>query len=321
METRAHFVLIGTFTISVFVGVFLFVLWLAKVEIDREFAEYDIIFSSNVTGLSRGGDVRYNGIKVGEVTRLSLDPKNPSRVIARVRIDATTPVSEDSKATFEFIGLTGVAYIALAGGGPESKPLKPREGESVPTIVATPSAIQELFAGAPDALTGVNQVIMQVQQILSPDNITHVNNILTNLETVTNAAASRSGDIDSILANSQQISQDLASASAHIRELTEGLADLTVSANALLGDDGHALVEDTREAIRAYGMLAENANNIVTSNSAAIRSFAQDGLGQIGPLVVETRQMMRTLDRVLNRFESDPARYLSGNYAAEYEAD
>ena len=299
---------------SVFVGVFLFVLWLAKVEIDRDFAEYNIIFDSNVTGLSRGGDVRYNGIKVGEVTRLSLDLENPSLVIAHVRIDATTPVSQDSVATFEFIGLTGVAYIALAGGGPQSKPLMVAEGEDVPTIVASPSLFQSLFSGAPDVLTGANRVIMQVQQILNEENQQSIATMLANLETVTSAAAGRSEEIDAILVNGAAIAVDLA-------EATDALNDLSTNLSGLVDGEGRILIEEATSAVRAYGTLADSANDVVVDNSAAIRTFADGGLAEFGLFVVETRQLVRTLDRVLGRFETDPARYLSGNYAAEVEAE
>jgi len=299
---------------SVFVGVFLFVLWLAKVEIDRDFAEYNIIFDSNVTGLSRGGDVRYNGIKVGEVTRLSLDLENPSLVIAHVRIDATTPVSQDSVATFEFIGLTGVAYIALAGGGPQSKPLMVAEGEDVPTIVASPSLFQSLFSGAPDVLTGANRVIMQVQQILNEENQQSIATMLANLETVTSAAAGRSEEIDAILVNGAAIAVDLA-------EATDALNDLSTNLSGLVDGEGRILIEEATSAVRAYGTLADSANDVVVDNRAAIRAFADGGLAEFGLFVVETRQLVRTLDRVLGRFETDPARYLSGNYAAEVEAE
>ncbi len=314
METRAHFVLIGTFTMSVFVGVFLFVLWLAKVEIDRDFADYNIIFESNVTGLSRGGDVRYNGIKVGEVTRLSLDPENPSRVFAYVRIDTTTPVSQDSVATFEFIGLTGVAYIALAGGGPQSKPLELKKGEDVPSIVATPSAIQSLFSGAPDVLTGANRVILQVQQALNEENQQRFANFLDNLETVSQAAAGRAEEIDAILVSGAAIAADLAEATSAINELSTNLS-------GLVDGEGRVLIEEATSAVRAYGTLADSANDVVIDNSASIRAFADGGLAEFGLFVGETRQLVRTLDRVLGRFESDPARYLSGNYAAEVEAE
>ena len=95
METRAHHVLIGSFAILAFLLGLGFVLWLSKTSADREFSFYDVVFTEAVTGLSKGGLVQYNGIKVGEVTQLKLAPDDPRKVIARVRLDGDTPVKVD----------------------------------------------------------------------------------------------------------------------------------------------------------------------------------------------------------------------------------
>ena len=70
METRAHHLLIGSFMLAFLVAIVAFVLWLAKTEVDREVARYNIYFSGSVAGLGIGGDVRFNGIKVGSVAEL-----------------------------------------------------------------------------------------------------------------------------------------------------------------------------------------------------------------------------------------------------------
>src|SRR5690606_17286853 len=96
METRAHHLLIGSFAILAFLIGLGFVLWLSKTGAEREFRHYDVVFTEAVTGLSKGGLVQYNGIKVGEVSRLSLDPRDPRKVIARVRLEGGTPVKQDT---------------------------------------------------------------------------------------------------------------------------------------------------------------------------------------------------------------------------------
>ena len=90
METRAHHVLIGAFTIAVFLLALGFVLWMSRSSTDDSYREYDIVFTEAVTGLSVGGLVQYNGIKVGEVRRLTLAPEDPRKVIAREELDAST---------------------------------------------------------------------------------------------------------------------------------------------------------------------------------------------------------------------------------------
>src|SRR3546814_9864301 len=89
---------------------------------DLNFDGYRIIFDGPVRGLSEGGEVQFNGIPVGEITRISLDPRNPNRVLAGVRLREDTPVRVDSTAATESQGITGGSYIQISAGTP-SKPL------------------------------------------------------------------------------------------------------------------------------------------------------------------------------------------------------
>ena len=85
METRAHHVLIGLFTLLVVGAALMFALWLGKSDADRQFEVYDIVFQEAVSGLSKGGTVEFNGIKIGDVSSLRLDPQDPA---SRGRIEA-----------------------------------------------------------------------------------------------------------------------------------------------------------------------------------------------------------------------------------------
>ena len=98
METRASHVLIGGFVLLVIVGLFAFVIWLARVQIDREFARYDIYFEGSVAGLGIGGDVSYRGIKVGTVISITVNPDDPSRVRVIVEIGSDTLIREGDQA-------------------------------------------------------------------------------------------------------------------------------------------------------------------------------------------------------------------------------
>src|SRR5512141_382988 len=125
METRASYVLIGAFTLLVLVSSLLFVLWLGKFSLEREWDYYDIVFKEAVTGLTVGGAVQYSGIQVGEVRKLSLAPDDPRQVIAHVRLHGDTPVKTDTKARLTLLGLTGVTVIQLSGGTPGAARLVP----------------------------------------------------------------------------------------------------------------------------------------------------------------------------------------------------
>src|SRR5690606_29996474 len=69
--------------------------WLVRVQFAREAALYDVELAGQVQGLSTGSAVYLNGVPTGEVIRLALDPNDPSKVVARVRLSADAPVRQD----------------------------------------------------------------------------------------------------------------------------------------------------------------------------------------------------------------------------------
>ena len=123
METRANYALIGVFTLAVIAAAFGFVLWFSGAEKPGGRKTYKIIFSGSVSGLSDGGVVLFNGVRVGAVTKIDLLPQDPSRVFALIDVDAKAPVRADTKARLEYTGFTGVASVALTGGALDAPPL------------------------------------------------------------------------------------------------------------------------------------------------------------------------------------------------------
>lgn len=145
METKANFLLLGSVTIAGLALIMLFAAWLVGSEWRGGSSVYDIVFRGPIRGLSEGGEVRFNGIKVGEVRTLRIDEDNPSRVIARVQIAASTPVRMDSEAQLEAVGLTGVTLIQLSAGSADARLLRPRLGAPPPRITAKAGTIDELL--------------------------------------------------------------------------------------------------------------------------------------------------------------------------------
>ena len=156
METRAHHLLIGSFMLAFLVLIVAFALWLAKTEVDREVARYNIYFSGSVAGLGVGGDVRFNGIKVGSVSQILIYRVDTSRVRVIAEVAGDTPIKEDSEATLQLQGITGVSFVQISPGSREAAILPVVSGRDMskyPTIRSRTSAIEALFEAAPDLAT------------------------------------------------------------------------------------------------------------------------------------------------------------------------
>src|SRR5580704_3349098 len=116
METRAPFVVVGAFVLAAIAAVFGFVYWLHNSGGLGPRSAYHVQFDGSVPGLLVGAGVLFNGIRVGEVSDLSLAPDNPRRVNATISVASSTPVRADTRVSLEFQGLTGVPAVALEGG-------------------------------------------------------------------------------------------------------------------------------------------------------------------------------------------------------------
>src|SRR6185312_15128689 len=137
METKANYSIIGLFTLAVIVAVFGFVYWFQSIGGTGERAYYRVAFDGSVSGLRTGGSVLFNGIKVGEVTDLKLNPSDPRQVVATIATDEKIPVRADTRVGLDFQGLTGIASVSLKGGSLDA-PLVTGKGGEPPLLIADP---------------------------------------------------------------------------------------------------------------------------------------------------------------------------------------
>ena len=141
METRANFVLIGSFTLAVIAAAFGFVLWFQSLHTTKARSPLRIVFEGSASGLRNGGSVNFNGIRVGEVVSVKLD--DPRRVVALAMVENAAPIRKDTLVGLEFQGLTGVAAISLKGGEVAAPPI-PLDEDGVPILTADSASLQDV---------------------------------------------------------------------------------------------------------------------------------------------------------------------------------
>ena len=304
METRANYVLIGAFTIAVAVFGLLFALWAAKYSSDRSWQQYEVIFNEPVTGLTEGGSVQYNGIAVGTVQRLTLSPKDPRRVEALLKIGADVPVKVDTRAKLSQQGITGSPFIQLTGGSPSAARLEPRDNDDIPVIQTEPSALQNIADTA-------NRIVERLDKVMSEENIAHINRTLANLDNVTEAIGGQKEDLRALVVN--------------LRQATDQLNTTLATTNHAMGNidkDLPQVLAKLDSTLAKLDSAAGNADKILGENRAAISSFANDGLSQLGPTLGDLRSLIRDLRRISDRLNQNPTRFILGRDAPkEFEPE
>ncbi len=312
METKAHYVLIGSFVLLVFVAILGFIMWIVKVDIDKEVAKYDIYFQESVAGLSVGGVVSYHGVDVGKVDAIKIDPEQPNRVVVTISVDSETPIREDAVASLHSQGFTGVGYILIEGGS-SAKPLKPKPGEERAVITSRPSPLSELFADAPTLIGEASVTLTQIQELLSQENRDYVTKILHNMSDVTGAVAEQKNDIKSIIKN-------LDSTLVEYRKLAVSLNKLSKSMNGTVNTELNQALTNISKTANSIEQLSNHLDSVVTDAQGPVNTFTNNTLPEISEMVSETRRLAATLSRIAEKLERNPSAFLFHGKQPEYKA-
>ncbi len=199
METRAEYVLVGGFVLVLLAGLAVVLLWFVQAPFKVNTARYDIYFDGSISGLDVGSDVRYNGVLVGRVTAITLDPRRPTQVHVTVDINQDVVIRNDSVAELQVKGLTGAAYVEIAGASGTAPPLVAENGRPYPVIRSRSSQLTELFNGMPVLIQKLSTLADQLNDVTDTDNRKALAETLANMRKVSAVLAAHSRDLDASL--------------------------------------------------------------------------------------------------------------------------
>ncbi|HEY6334773.1 MAG TPA: MlaD family protein [Alphaproteobacteria bacterium] len=316
METKASYLIVGGFVLTLVVGLFLFVIWLTGSATSLSYTEFRTYFTGSVTGLQVGGVVRYRGIPVGTVTRLNIDPDNSEQIEVAMEIQSGTPVKLDTEASLETTGLTGVAYILLSGGSQASPLLKPKPGKRVATIASRESQLEKVFSSAP-------KLLERASEALNERNLKAFSDTLENIRSVTGAVAAKDDQIQAAIDDAAATIHQLRSTSASLDTLIKNLNTDAIDADATLGsvkrladnanEQTTQVAGDLHHAAQSINRLSDELNGLVAEDRRPIKDFTNQGLYELTQFIIDARTMAESITRLANKIEADPARFFFGN--------
>jgi phospholipid/cholesterol/gamma-HCH transport system substrate-binding protein len=280
METRANFVLIGTFTLAVIAAAFGFVLWFQNLHSTKARTPLRIVFEGAASGLRNGGNVNFNGIRVGEVISVKLD--NPKRVVALAMVENVAPIRKDTQVGLEFQGLTGVAAIALKGGD-EAAPPVPLDTDGVPILTADPELLRDISESIRATLNNVNRLVADNQETMK--------NAMKNVEVFTATLAKNSEVIDAIMLKIDSVMGKADGVMGKANTVVARTDNILLGLDALAGGkDGGELTA----AVKSFHELTENLDK------------------RSGALMLDGRRTLGDISRAVNNLDRNPTRLLFG---------
>lgn len=309
MERNANYALVGFASLILLVGLAVFVFWLARLQFNRDFDDYDILFLEPVRGLSEGGEVHFNGIKVGEVTRLQLDKRDPNRVIAGIRITSDAPVRVDSRATLEPQGVTGVNYVQITAGTPSKPLLKDTVPENeTPVILSQRSTISDLLEGGGTVLSRTIEALDRINRVLSDQNIRTFSAAVSDVQSVTAELRER-----------KQIIADAQRALQRAEEAADEIAKLSRTTREMVDTDGRRTLANAADAAEEVKAAARDARSMISKLEGPTTEFATTGLPQLTQAIIEIQSAAESLERLSSDLQKSPRGVLTKQPSEEVE--
>lgn len=218
MDTKAHYTLVGLIVVGLGMMIIIVSLWLSLGLTRPSYNLFTVYMNQSVTGLSETSPVKYNGVTVGSVTQLDLNPQNAQQVILTLKIQKNTPVTTATLATLTPQGITGIAYIDLSSKTANAPLLKIHNHPPYPVIPSGPSIFLQLNSLIKESSASFSGVSQSLQQVLDAQNRKNIKEILINLNQITKNMADNSASLKQITSDTQVLMHNAAITSGQLRE-------------------------------------------------------------------------------------------------------
>jgi phospholipid/cholesterol/gamma-HCH transport system substrate-binding protein len=285
MEPRAPYLAVGIFMLTIAAVSILLLLWFSKLELEDNQNLYVIFFEGAVTGLRENEEVKFRGVPIGKVRRVSVSKTHPDTVRVVVSIRKRELIREDAVATIEAQGLTGYTFVQIKGSTTNSPILTIKKGQKYPIIPSKPSEIQSLFEETPKILENLNKVTQRILVLMDEQNL---NNFKQSL--------------------------------AHIQKITQDLSEGPDGINQL----SHSLKESFSKVEQAAADLSKTSQEVgqmIQENRPAFREFSSEGLPELSRLLKKAQRAIDAIGRVADDLDQGPTHFLNKNTKQGYRIE
>ena len=299
MTSKVGYIRTGIFVVALTAALIWGTLWLAAGGAPGEYDVYVTYMTESVSGLSPDAALTYRGVNVGKVTDIAIDPRNPNRVRLMLQVKRGVPIKQDTQATLEMQGLTGLATIDLLGGSPESPKLTRKEGDAYPVIPSRPSLLVRLDSVISDLLGNLIEMTARLNTVLDEDTRTNLRKTLAHVEVITNSVSRQSNRLGNIIADAEVTVKNARDASEHLPELVGDFRHSTQSLSEM--------ADELRAAGNSINQTAMTLQQTSQKSGADVQRLTGKTLPDVTAMTQDLRDAADNLRRVSEALERDPS--------------
>lgn len=305
MESRVNYTAVGIFVILFSVSLTAFAFWLGKYNQDEaEYHRYKVFITESVSGLSPEAAVKFHGVDVGKVESIQINPHNSEEVELTLKIQKNTPIKTDSRAILKFYGITGLAFIEIAGGSRTASLLR-AEGHSIPTIPTSPSLITRLDESLSNVASKLSTTLDHADRLFSDRNVENVAQALDHLRSLTAQMDEYQGQIKQILAQSATLENNATQSLSAMKEAAGSVKNTSTNFNTLIQTKMTTTLQSLEATSKESHSLIKKLEANLDRGDYDLRAVSESG--ELSSLLEQTRTLTTEMERTLQSLRESPS--------------
>ena len=301
MESRAHALMAGLFTVILLAAMIATALWFKGDSGER--VPYVLVSESSVSGLNVQASVRLRGVEVGKVTDIRFDSKNPRRILVTILVDRGTPITKGTFAELASQGVTGLAYVQLDEGPSYSAQLA-TSAHAPAQIELRPSFFERVSSSGQDLLEGGTEVTRRLNQLLDDKNQQQLLRTLGQIEAASARVTALSDRIEPSLKGLPALMTDTGITLKRADALMTNLNELAVQATKRVD-----AVDRVATAAQQMGAAAQQLGD---AGDALRQNLSGETLPRVDALLESAARSTRSIERLTDELNEQPASVLFG---------
>jgi len=287
------------FLSSVLLIIILIIFLLPKLQ--EEGDKYFINFKNiSVNGLDKGSDVKYQGVKIGRVYVININPEDLNSIQVGVKIKRGFPVKKDMEAKLSFTGITGLKYIELYGGKNESENLEHKG------VILTGKG---LGMQAEEIVSDINSAIKGINELISVENQDKISSILTNIEKsskfISENIEEKERSMRKTIRNIENVSENLNKTSKYLHDTVSEIRLNKIAQN--IEKATHDISK--RFSDKELGKVLKKIDSFMDTATSSIRkveiSFGNLEI-ELNKTLINLREFMENLSKFSRDLREDP---------------
>lgn len=291
MESRVNYTIVGLFVVVLAALIVLIGLWIAWQGHTSAYRTYAVYMEEAAIGLEIQAPVKFNGVTVGYVKEMSLDPRDPLRVRLLLDIKPNAPITESTVATLTAQGITGLTYIGLRNLTANAPPLLTKPGQPYPVIKWSPSFLVALDTALQQLTDNFKSVTNSLNQLLTQQNQESIKTSLANIAQFTNM----------LVANSQQVQTILRNTADSSHEMPQLIHEM------------HNTLIATTEVAKQLTVVTQDASAALRDSRNVAQGISQQALPTAVEAINQLNQVLGDLEQLSSQLQANPSIVVRGS--------